>query len=82
MFSDQPLEPRGTEPRRVTVSAFTASKSKAIGKQRHTISRIFHRLVEERGADVSYQMVRRYVSDRMPEILAASGKAPVEAFVP
>lgn len=27
-------------------------------------------------------MVRRYVSDRKPEILAASGKAPVEAFVP
>ncbi|GAA3182989.1 MULTISPECIES: hypothetical protein [Streptomyces] len=27
-------------------------------------------------------MVRRYVFDRKPEILAASGKAPVEAFVP
>lgn len=26
-------------------------------------------------------MVRRYVSDRKPEILAASGKVPVEAFV-
>ncbi len=41
-----------------------------------------HRLIEEHGADVSYQMVRRYVSDRKPEILAAAGKAPVEAFVP
>ncbi|MFF1359159.1 hypothetical protein [Streptomyces sp. NPDC058297] len=51
-------------------------------KQRHTITRIFHRLIEEHGADVSYQMVRRYVADRKPEILAASGKAPVEAFVP
>lgn len=26
-------------------------------------------------------MVRRYVSDRKPEVLAASGKVPVEAFV-
>ncbi|MEU2379333.1 IS21 family transposase [Streptomyces misionensis] len=52
-------------------------------KQRHTVTRIFHRLVEENGAeDISYQMVRRYVADRKPEILVASGKAPVEAFVP
>ncbi|MFI5877684.1 IS21 family transposase [Streptomyces sp. NPDC051445] len=51
-------------------------------KQRHTITRIFHRLVEEHAADVSYQMVRRYVSDRKPQILIESGKAPVEAFVP
>src|SRR5258707_324835 len=48
---------------------------------RHAITRIFHRLIEEHGADVSYPMVRRYVSDRKPEILAASGQAPVEAFV-
>lgn len=27
-------------------------------KQRHTVTRIFHRLVEEHGADVSYGMVR------------------------
>ncbi|MER5729003.1 hypothetical protein ABT084_11835 [Streptomyces sp. NPDC002138] len=51
-------------------------------KQRHTITRIFHRLVEEHGADVSYQMVRRYVSDGKPQILVESGKAPNEVFVP
>ncbi|MCC8477305.1 hypothetical protein LMJ41_05265 [Streptomyces globisporus] len=51
-------------------------------KQRHTITRTFHQLVQEHSADVSYQMVRRYVSDRKPEILAASGKAPEEAFAP
>lgn len=27
-------------------------------KQRHTVTRIFHRPVEEHGADVSYGMVR------------------------
>lgn len=35
----------------------------------------------EHGADVSHRMVRRHVSDRQPEILAAPGKDPVEAFV-
>ncbi|MFH8520166.1 hypothetical protein ACH4CE_34830 [Streptomyces gelaticus] len=51
-------------------------------KQRHTVTRIFHRLVEEHGADVSYGMVRYYVAGRKPEILVESGKAPLEAFVP
>ncbi len=31
-------------------------------EQRHTVTRIFHRLVEEHGADVSYGMVRYYVA--------------------
>ncbi|MFJ5927707.1 hypothetical protein ACIQF6_34440 [Kitasatospora sp. NPDC092948] len=44
-------------------------------RQRHTATRAFHRLVEERGADVSYQQVRRYVADRKPQILVKSGKA-------
>ncbi|MFD9488466.1 hypothetical protein ACFWBX_31765 [Streptomyces sp. NPDC059991] len=44
--------------------------------------RIFHRLVEEHGADVSYGVVRNYVAGRKPEILVESGKAPLEAFVP
>ncbi|MET9359093.1 hypothetical protein ABZY14_40275 [Streptomyces sp. NPDC006617] len=51
-------------------------------KQRHTITRIFHRLVQEHGADVSYGMVRYYVAARKPEILVESGRAPLEAFVP
>ncbi|MFJ3913819.1 hypothetical protein [Streptomyces vinaceus] len=51
-------------------------------KQRHTVTRIFHRLVEEHGADVSYGMVGYYIAARKPEILVESGKAPLEAFVP
>ncbi len=51
-------------------------------KQRHTVTRIFHRLVQEHGADVSYGMVRYYVAARKPEILVESGRAPLEAFVP
>ncbi|MFB6572833.1 hypothetical protein [Streptomyces noursei] len=51
-------------------------------KQRHTVTRIFHPLVDEHGADVSYGMVRYYIAARKPEILVESGKAPLEAFVP
>lgn len=51
-------------------------------KQRHPVTRIFHRLVEEHGADVSYPMVRRYVADRKPQIAVVAGKAPIEAFIP
>lgn len=43
-------------------------------KQRHTVTRIFHRLVDEHGADVSYGMVRYCVAARKPEILVESGQ--------
>ncbi|WP_199822526.1 IS21 family transposase [Streptomyces sp. WMMB 322] len=83
-------EPRKKLPRRATaldpykpvIDEILRSDLDAPRKQRHTITRIFHRLIEEHGAEVSYPMVRRYVADRKPQILAASGKVPVEAFVP
>ena len=51
-------------------------------KQRHTAKRIFDRLRGEQQADVSYSRVRAYVSVRRGEILAETGRAPVEVFVP
>ncbi|MFJ1917190.1 hypothetical protein ACIOGX_35275 [Streptomyces sp. NPDC088147] len=77
-----PPRPTALDPYKTVIDEMLRTDLDAPRKQRHTITRIFHRLVEEHGADVSHQMVRRYVSDRKPEILAASGKAPVEAFVP
>lgn len=78
------LPPRATalDPYKPVIDGMLQADLDAPRKQRHTITRIFHRLVEEHAADVSYQMVRRYVSDRKPQILVESGKAPVEAFVP
>ncbi|MEW9522220.1 IS21 family transposase, partial [Streptomyces tubercidicus] len=79
------LPPRATalDPYKFVIDQMLRADLDAPRKQRHTVTRIFHRLVEENGAeDISYQMVRRYVADRKPEILASSGKAPVEAFVP
>ncbi|GAA2463426.1 hypothetical protein GCM10010405_54930 [Streptomyces macrosporus] len=78
------LPPRPTvlDPYKPLIDGMLQGDLDAPRKQRHTVTRIFHRLVEEHGADVSYQRVRRYVAARKPEILVESGKAPVEAFVP
>ena len=51
-------------------------------KQRHTAKRIFDRLREEQQAEVSYSRVRACVAVRRGAILAESGRAPVEVFVP
>lgn len=77
-----PPRPTALDPYKLVIDGMLQADLDAPRKQRHTITRIFHRLVEEHAADVSYQMVRRYVSDRKPQILVESGKAPVEAFIP
>ncbi|WP_369780716.1 IS21 family transposase [Streptomyces sp. R33] len=77
-----PPRPTALDPYKPVIDGMLQADLDAPRKQRHTVTRIFHRLVEEHGADVSYQMVRRYVSDRKPQILVESGKAPVEAFIP
>jgi len=51
-------------------------------KQRHTIMRIYERLLEEHDAfDISYPMVRAYVAARREEIRLQAGKGVVDAFV-
>jgi transposase len=52
-------------------------------KQRHTVKRIFGRLVDEHAAEgVTYPMVRAYVADRRPQIKVEAGRGPVNAFIP
>jgi transposase len=52
-------------------------------KQRHTITRIYRRLIDEHGmADVSYPVVRAYVGERKPQIRAEAGRGPAEVFIP
>ncbi|MGH3429396.1 MAG: IS21 family transposase, partial [Mycobacteriales bacterium] len=52
-------------------------------KQRHTVKRIYDRLVDEHAmVGVAYQTVRDYVATRKPEILVESGRAPVQVFIP
>ncbi|MFJ9213999.1 hypothetical protein [Streptomyces sp. NPDC102264] len=76
-----PPRPSALDPYKPVIDGMLRADLDAPRKQRHTITRIFHRLVEEHGAEVSHPMVRRYVADRKPRILVESGKAPVEAFV-
>jgi transposase len=56
------LTPRRTalDPFKPVIDEMLRTDLDAPRKQRHTITRIFHRLIEEHGADVSYQMARRY----------------------
>jgi hypothetical protein len=51
-------------------------------KQRHTITRIYRRLIEEHQMrDVSYPVVRAYVAERRPQIRAETGRGLAEVFV-
>ncbi|WP_425597516.1 IS21 family transposase [Streptomyces tendae] len=80
----KPLPPRPSalDPYKAVIDGILRADLDAPRKQRHTVTRIFHRLIEEHGADVSYPMVRRYVADRKPQIAVEAGKAPIEAFIP
>lgn len=52
-------------------------------KQRHTVKRIFDRLLDEHGAvEVTYSMVRAYVAARRPQIPIEAGRGPLNAFIP
>jgi transposase len=52
-------------------------------KQRHTVTRVYDRLMTEHGmADVSYPVLRAYVAERRPQIRAEAGRGPAEVFVP
>ncbi|WP_415925557.1 hypothetical protein [Streptomyces sp. ME19-01-6] len=78
------LPPRATtlDPYQAVIDGILRADLDAPRKQRHTVTRIFHRLVDEHGADVSYGVVRYDVASRRPEILVESGKAPLEASSP
>jgi len=56
-----PREAPSLGPWKATIDAWLADAEKVPKKQRHTARRIFQRLVEEHGAEVSESTVRRYV---------------------
>ncbi|MFI9809989.1 hypothetical protein ACIHEJ_37780 [Streptomyces sp. NPDC052301] len=73
----KPLPPRPSalDPYKGVIDGILRADLDAPRKQRHTVTRIFHRLLEEHGADVSYPMVRRYVADRKTQIAVEAGNA-------
>ncbi len=79
------LPPRATrlDPFKPLIDEMLRADLDAPRKQRHTVKRIFERLLDEHGADeVSYQRVRGYVAGRREEIRVQAGRGVVEAFVP
>ncbi|GAA4242915.1 IS21 family transposase [Actinomadura meridiana] len=77
------MEPRATllDPFKPVIDAMLRADLNAPRKQRHTVKRIFDRLVDEHDTQVSYGIVRRYVAERRPQIRVEAGRGPVEAFI-
>ncbi|WP_433513655.1 hypothetical protein ACQP2T_60570 [Nonomuraea sp. CA-143628] len=80
----KPLPPRASrlDPYKPLIDQMLRVDLDAPRKQRHTVVRIWNRLVEEHSAvEVSYAMVRNYVRPRRAEIRLEAGRGPSAAFI-
>ncbi|WP_432420565.1 IS21 family transposase [Nocardia carnea] len=51
-------------------------------KQRHTVKRLYARLIDEQGmSGIAYQTLRDYVADRKPQIRVEAGRGPAQVFI-
>ncbi|WP_433225555.1 IS21 family transposase [Microtetraspora malaysiensis] len=78
------LPPRASklDPFKPAIDEILRADLDAPRKQRHTVTRIWHRLIDEHGmTDVSYPVVRAYAAERKPQIRAEAGRGPTEVFV-
>lgn len=67
----------GVDPFKAAVDEILLADLDAPRKQRHTITRIYQRLLDAHAmTGVSYPVLQRHVKDRRPEILAETGRAP------
>lgn len=78
-----PRRPSGLDPFKPVIDEILRADLDAPRKQRHTATRIWHRLMDEHQmAGVSYWVVRHYVAQRKPQIWALAGRGPAEVFIP
>jgi len=78
-----PLRASKLDPFKPAIDDILRADLDAPRKQRHTVTRIFARLVDEHGMiDVSYPVVRAYVAARRPQIRVEAGRGPATVFVP
>ncbi|MFD5536375.1 IS21 family transposase [Streptomyces sp. NPDC127079] len=71
------------DPYKPVIDGMLEANLDAPAKQKHTVKRIFDRLLDEHGAaGISYQMVRAYVAVRRKEVRWEAGRGPEEVFVP
>jgi transposase len=77
-----PPRPSRLDPFRPAIDEMLTADLDAPRKQRHTVTRIWRRLMDEHGmTDVSYPVVRAYVAERKPQIRADAGRGPSEVFL-
>jgi transposase len=79
------LPPRKSrlDPFKPAIDAMLRADLDAPRKQRHTVKRIYDRLVAEHGLeDLSYDTVWEYVQWRRPQIWAEAGRGPQQVFIP
>jgi transposase len=78
-----PPRPSKLDPFKPVIDEILKADLDAPRKQRHTVTRIWHRLMDEHQlAGVSYPVVRAYVAERKPQIRVEAGRGPAEVFVP
>ena len=78
-----PPRPSKLDPFKPVIDEILRADLDAPRKQRHTVTRMWHRLMDEHQmADVSYPVVRAYVAERKPQIRVEAGRGPAEVFVP
>ncbi|CAM5643308.1 hypothetical protein [Streptomyces purpurascens] len=71
------------DPFKATIDQILRDDLDAPRKQRHTVKRVFDRLIDEHDAQsVTYSMVRACIAGRRPEIREEEGRGPPQAFVP
>lgn len=71
------------EPFTERIDTFLRADLNAPRKQRHTVTRIYQRMLDEHDmTDVSYAVLQRYVKQRRPEIAAEMGRGPAKVFIP
>lgn len=82
----KPPPKRGSrlDPYRGVIDGWLRDDLDALRKQRHTVKRIFDRLLDAHDATgiVSYGMVRDYVATRRREIRIEAGREPANTFIP
>jgi hypothetical protein len=75
------FEPGDLLGRGAIINAILRTDLDAPRKQRHTMTRIYDRLIAEHDMQgVSYSVVRWYVADRRPKIKIEAGRRPVIVF--
>lgn len=77
-----PPRPSKLDPFKPAIDEMLQGDLNAPRKQRHTVTRIWHRLMDEHSmTGVSYPVVRAYVAGRKPQIWADAGRGPPEVFL-